>query len=244
MTFEEAKQRSDYRFDADNLEKYYIEEIRNNHMEDMDANSQTVMGCAVLEIGYVDIELNIATYAMVEDNADENDNRPILDYFCCVKVDNEEWESDGYLDYNIRVDWKADNWKEQLEREMFEVLDRYTKKKNYSYDEPNHIIDEYNTIEALLKRLKDLGETYEDIELYESNSRGRYYPNHFHTDNCRCIEPNVPFDQYSRCTEVGFYELMDEEEYNDTILANTIIHADFDDWYGNKDAKVLCIMVK
>lgn len=44
--------------------------------------------------------------------------------------------------------------------------------------------------------------------------------------------------------EVGLYELMNEEEYNNTLMANGDIYADFEDWYGDKDAKVLCIMIK
>ena len=29
-----------------------------------------------------------------------------------------------------------------------------------------------------------------------------------------------------------------------TILANTSVLADFEDWYSDKDAKVLCIMIE
>jgi hypothetical protein len=36
---------------------------------------------------------------------------------------------------------------------------------------------------------------------------------------------------------------MSEEEYDHSILANTSDKADFIDWYGDKDAKVLCIML-
>ena len=49
---------------------------------------------------------------------------------------------------------------------------------------------------------------------------------------------------YDDDMEVGLYELMDEEEYNNTIMANCDIYADFEDWYGDKDAKVLCVMIK
>lgn len=36
---------------------------------------------------------------------------------------------------------------------------------------------------------------------------------------------------------------MDEEEYDETILANSGIKADFDDWYDDKEAKVLVIVL-
>lgn len=39
--------------------------------------------------------------------------------------------------YNLNVDWNADNWREQLERDMFTALDMYVKTDNYSYDHAN-----------------------------------------------------------------------------------------------------------
>ena len=44
--------------------------------------------------------------------------------------------------------------------------------------------------------------------------------------------------------EVGLYELMNQDDYNDTLMANCDIYADFDDLYGDKNAKILCIMIK
>ncbi len=41
----------------------------------------------------------------------------------------------------------------------------------------------------------------------------------------------------------GQVELMDEEEYGNTILANSSMYADFEDWYGCKDAKVLVVVL-
>ena len=35
-----------------------------------------------------------------------------------------------------------------------------------------------------------------------------------------------------------------QDEYNNALMANCDIYADFDDWYDNKNAKVLCIMIK
>ena len=37
---------------------------------------------------------------------------------------------------------------------------------------------------------------------------------------------------------------MDEDDYNTSVLANTGILADFKETYGNKDAKVLVIVLK
>lgn len=43
--------------------------------------------------------------------------------------------------------------------------------------------------------------------------------------------------------EVDEWYVMDEEEYSRTILANTSEYADFEQWYDDKDARVLIIMV-
>lgn len=77
---------------------------------------------------------------------------------------------------------------------------------------------------------------YTCVEVYEAKSKGENYPYHFHTDNCYCVEERAD-------DEVGFYELMDEETYEHSILATANLRANFEDWYGNKDAKVLCMML-
>lgn len=89
-----------------------------------------------------------------------------------------------------------------------------------------------------IKEVKELykGE-YEDIEVYRPNSSGKHYPCCFHTDNCTWA------DDYNDNSEVGLWELMDENDYTSTLYANTIETADFDEYYGDKEAKVLCIML-
>jgi len=39
------------------------------------------------------------------------------------------------------------------------------------------------------------------------------------------------------------YELMDEERYNNTILANCGLAVNFETWYGNKNAEILVIVL-
>lgn len=65
--------------------------------------------------------------------------RPIIDYFACIKCgDNEDdWRSDDYVDHDINVNWESENWAEQLERDMFEALDKYVADNGYSYDHAN-----------------------------------------------------------------------------------------------------------
>lgn len=78
---------------------------------------------------------------------------------------------------------------------------------------------------------------YEELEVYKAIGKGEHYPNHFHTDNCKFTE------EYSDSSEVGLYELMDEEDYNNSINANSCATTDFGEWYGSNDAKVLCVML-
>lgn len=138
MTFEEARRRSDYKFTLNEIESL-IDDIRSNYMKGLEENGDGYRGAAVLEIGYVDIEVNIYTYAQCVINADPEDHTPLIDYFTCLKHGDkdEDWESDGYLDYSLNVDWNSNNWKEQLERDMFKALDMYVKASDYSYDHAN-----------------------------------------------------------------------------------------------------------
>lgn len=89
-----------------------------------------------------------------------------------------------------------------------------------------------------IKEIKEMYEgQYEEIEVYSALSVGKHYPNHFHTDNCKFTA------EFTDESEVGLYELMDEKDYNHSIMANASDYADFEEWYGNKEAKVLCIML-
>lgn len=138
LTFEEAKQRSDYKFILNGIENL-IEDIRNNCMKGLYEDGDGYMGVAVLEIGYIDIEVNIYTYAQCAIGADPCDQRPLINYFVCIKrgESKADWESDGYLEYEPKVNWKANNWKEQLEKDMFEALNEYVNNTDYSYNKPN-----------------------------------------------------------------------------------------------------------
>ena len=94
---------------------------------------------------------------------------------------------------------------------------------------------------------------YADVEIYIPRSIGEHYPTVFHTDNCEwvysdSVGANVLMDvNFEKLAdeEVGLYELMDEEEYNNSIRANSSEPCPtFDELYGNSSEKVLCIMIK
>ena len=62
MTFEEARQRPDYCFRLNGIQ-FLIRNIREEHLE-IDLDNGPLIGEAVLEIGYVDIEVNISVLGM------------------------------------------------------------------------------------------------------------------------------------------------------------------------------------
>lgn len=79
---------------------------------------------------------------------------------------------------------------------------------------------------------------YAEVEVWQYTDKSH----RLHSDFIRNIDGQYAIDCYEFC-EAHDYRIMDEEEYNATVLANTSEYADFDSWYGNKDAKVLVIMI-
>lgn len=79
---------------------------------------------------------------------------------------------------------------------------------------------------------------YAAVEIYRSTDNR----NELHTDyikhECESLD-ELP-DNYDIACEV--YEL-DQDEYNNTILANTCQTADFKAWYGDPDAIVLVVLI-
>lgn len=92
------------------------------------------------------------------------------------------------------------------------------------------------TIKELCERYK--GE-YVEVEVYRAENGGnKQLP--FHTDYCKCIDD---IEDYSEDALVKYHELMDEHDYNYSILANSCGQLDFQELYGDSEAKVLCIML-
>lgn len=135
MTFEEAKGLKEYKFSLNGIENL-IDDLRKNWMVNMKEEGTGHKGVAILELGYIDIELNIFTEEQVSRIPCSGDKTPVIDYFVCVK--NFRWESNGYVEYNVNVDWKAENWIQQLEQDMFAALEKYREEHGYKYDRPNY----------------------------------------------------------------------------------------------------------
>lgn len=135
MTIEEAKKFKEYKFFLNGVENL-IDDLRKNWMENMEEDGERYIGVAVLEFGYIDIELNILTEEQVSRIPCSGNKTPVIDYFVCIK--NIEWESDGYADWNVNVNWNSDNWVSQLERDMFAALEKYKDEHGYRYNRPNY----------------------------------------------------------------------------------------------------------
>lgn len=93
-------------------------------------------------------------------------------------------------------------------------------------------------VKEMYKEKFDNGEVY-DIEVYEPRGWGRHYPDHFHTDNCDFVDES----EWNDDTFVELYELMNEEDYRYSIDANSCISTNFEEWYDDKNAKVLVMML-
>lgn len=72
-----------------------------------------------------------------------------------------------------------------------------------------------------------------DVEIYRYNSIKKIIA----TDFIESVECEAE-------TEVETWELMNELEYEQSVMSNTGEKADFEAWYDDKNAKVLVIIVK
>lgn len=87
--------------------------------------------------------------------------------------------------------------------------------------------------------IKQMAAQAAEVEIYHFTQLDRYIRS-IHTDNTACLDitvDNLP-EEFK-----GDVQLMDEEEYENTLLANSSMSADFEDWYGDKDAKVLVVVL-
>lgn len=135
--WQKIKRRPDYKFTLEITEDT-LQELRHNRMDSFMENGDPIRGAAVLEIGHIDLEVNIHAACQTA-HGEPEDKTPQVSYFCCIKrgETDDTWESDDYVCNVTSVDWNAADWKEQLEFNMFYELEKYRKEKGYSYDSPN-----------------------------------------------------------------------------------------------------------
>lgn len=99
----------------------------------------------------------------------------------------------------------------------------------------NSLRIEYSTVGLLVGCYAD---EVADVEIYRSTQPSQYYRGIYTDSISMCEDDNMVND----CNVLDF-AIMDEAEYDATVLANSCIRADFDKWYGDKDARVLVIVV-
>ena len=87
--------------------------------------------------------------------------------------------------------------------------------------------------------IKEMAAQAAEVEIYRFIVPDRYTRD-IHTDNVSSVDMSVDElpDKFK-----GQVRLMDEREYNNTIGANSSMSADFEDWYGDKRAKVLVVVL-
>lgn len=149
MTFEEVKKRDDYKFTIDVTPTDYEWLLKSMNYSAHEAEFHEEYGefgpdkgVAVMEVGYIDIELNLTEYG--------------AEYFICVNTGENgdpiyDWQSVGYVDdlflnvadpgwKYVDVDFSAADWRKQLERDMFETLDYVVGQTQWTYNRPNEEI--------------------------------------------------------------------------------------------------------
>ena len=141
MDYQSARARSDYRYAP--MRSKIRDEIVSGEMKYLAGVEEPIIAEAVLEIGYVDLEVNVTTPEISSFEPKPGDLTPIVEYFCCVKG-KDEWWMDGYIadnvasnNCNVDVDFSKDDWQEQLERDMFDTIVWYADIRGFSFDHPN-----------------------------------------------------------------------------------------------------------
>ena len=96
----------------------------------------------------------------------------------------------------------------------------------------------FNTTLTELKELIDMN-TISDVEYYRPKFQyDSMMSGNFHTDYINSYE-NIGKDE-----NILVAKTMDEEQYNNSVLVNCGIKADFEEWYGDKNATVLCVLAE
>lgn len=136
--------------------------------------------------------------------------------------------------------WQKENYefiKLRLNKGQKETIKNKAQKENKSINQ--YIIDRIGVYSMTVKEIieNEYNENeYAEYEVWQYTTSAKK----LHRDFVRNIDEEYSLNSYANC-EAEFYA-MDEAEYNRTVWANGD-SADFNEWYGNKDAKVLVIVI-
>ena len=93
----------------------------------------------VIQFPFIDIELEMWTkQGNNYDEATEDDKDIKLSYVVCRRFGygEDDWDTDGWVDKDVMVDWSDADWEIQLEEDMLSALEKYAEERGLSYTEP------------------------------------------------------------------------------------------------------------
>ena len=94
------------------------------------------------------------------------------------------------------------------------------------------------TVEQLVRNYRN---KVNEIEIYEWVNQRKYRKKVLSSEITSIDESEV--EDFRLCNPAD-WEVMDEDRYSETIMSGTCCYADFDEWYDDKDAKVLVIILE
>ena len=96
------------------------------------------------------------------------------------------------------------------------------------------------------ENVRDIIEMYPDVadvEVYREYVGNR--AREFHTDSIKFVDGTVTgLNESTLDLYVLDYRIMDEEDYHNSVEANSCNETDFEDVYGDKEAMVLVILAE
>lgn len=111
--------------------------------------------------------------------------------------------------------------------------------RSYEYD--SRVYEIVELPEKIADLLKEEVDKCAEVELYGYAGR-----NHsIHTDCIVSLDDELNFKElYCKDINEIDFEVMDEDDYNNTVLANACYRADFEELYGDKKAKILVVVLR
>lgn len=90
-------------------------------------------------------------------------------------------------------------------------------------------------------KVKDIIKAHIDSVSDYTILKSKFGTKSFHTDSIHFVDSNEEKQFFG--AEAKDFAIMDEDEFNRTVFANVSSEADFDEFYDDKNAKVLVILV-
>ena len=139
MTVSDVMARPDYGFQINSVLDFqaFLKTMRSGNMEAI--SSVNPMGdgdyvhVATVEVGSVCADIDL--YYYIEYAGGPEEQVPDLSSYVFLRTDD-GWESYDYMPFNFRrfVDWRADDWMEQLQKEVVRVMISMANENEWDFD--------------------------------------------------------------------------------------------------------------